>query len=40
MKEDYEQQIEDINEVITNLQEEKAELENRIDTEKSVFDNL
>lgn len=33
MKEDYERQIEAINEVIGNLQEEKAELENGIDTE-------
>ncbi|MGC6175181.1 recombinase family protein [Lacrimispora sp. 38-1] len=33
MKEDYEQQIEAINEVIGNLQEEKAELENGIDVE-------
>ncbi|MDF2879433.1 MAG: recombinase, partial [Clostridia bacterium] len=33
MQEAYEQQIEAINEVIGNLYEEKAELENRIDTE-------
>ncbi len=33
MKEDYERQIKTINEVIRNLQEEKAELENRIDAE-------
>lgn len=33
MKEDYERQIEAINEVIGNLHEEKAELENGIDTE-------
>lgn len=33
MQEDYEQQTEAINEVISNLQEEKAELENGIDTE-------
>ena len=33
MKEDYERQIETINEVISNLYEEKAELENGIDTE-------
>lgn len=33
MKEDYERQIEAINEVIGNLQEEKAELENGIDVE-------
>lgn len=33
MKEDYERQIEAINEVIGNLNEEKAELENGIDTE-------
>lgn len=33
LKEDYERQIETINEVLCNLQEEKAELENGIDTE-------
>lgn len=33
MQEDYERQIEAINEVISNLHEEKAELENGIDTE-------
>lgn len=33
MKEDYERQIEAINEVISNLHEEKAELENGVDTE-------
>jgi len=33
MKEDYERQIEAINEVLSNLQEEKAELENGIDVE-------
>ena len=33
MQEDYERQTEAINEVISNLQEEKAELENGIDTE-------
>ncbi len=33
MSEDYERQIEAINEVISNLHEEMAELENRIDTE-------
>ena len=33
MKEDYERQIEAINEVIGNLQEERAELENGIDVE-------
>ncbi|MFM1654056.1 recombinase family protein [Brevibacillus sp. B_LB10_24] len=33
MKEDYERQIEAINEVISNLQEEKAELENGVDVE-------
>lgn len=33
MKEDYERHIESINEVIGNLQEEKAELENVIDVE-------
>lgn len=33
MKEDYERQIEAISEVIGNLQEEKAELENRVDVE-------
>ena len=33
MKEDYERQIETVNEVINNLREEKAEFENRIDTE-------
>lgn len=33
MKEDYERQIETINEVIGNLQEEKAELENGVDVE-------
>lgn len=33
MKEDYERQVEAINEVISNLQQEKAELENGIDTE-------
>ncbi|SEK24898.1 Site-specific DNA recombinase [Paenibacillus sp. cl141a] len=33
MKEDYERQVEAINEVISNLQEEKAELENGVDVE-------
>lgn len=33
MKEDYERQIEAINEVISNLQKEKAELENGVDVE-------
>lgn len=33
MQEDYERQMESINEVIRNLNEEKAELENGIDTE-------
>ena len=33
MQEDYERQIEAINEVISNLHEEKSELENGIDTE-------
>lgn len=33
MKEDYERQIEAINEVISNLQEEKAELENGVNVE-------
>ncbi|OPX43746.1 recombinase [Ruminiclostridium hungatei] len=33
MQKDYERQMEAINEVISNLNEEKAELENRIDTE-------
>lgn len=33
MKEDYERQIEAINEVIGNLQTEKGELENELDTE-------
>ncbi len=33
MKDDYERQIEAINEIIANLHEEKAELENGIDVE-------
>lgn len=40
MKEDYERRIEAINEVIGNLQEEKAELENGIDLENSFIEDF
>ncbi|WP_410510924.1 DUF4368 domain-containing protein [Paenibacillus sp. BR2-3] len=38
MQEDYERQIEAINEVISNLHEEKSELENGIDTENPFLE--
>ncbi len=40
MQNDYEQQIAAINEIITNLQEERAEIENGIDTENPFLSNF
>ena len=40
MQNDYEQQIAAISEIITNLQEERAEIENGIDTENSFLINF